>query len=231
MTLAMHGPVLAQGRWFAALSEEVRDALLARAVVRRHPSGARLFSRGDANAGLFCVLDGAVEIGAVDLAGRESLLDVLQAAQWFGEIALFDDGPRTHDATTKGATTLLLVPAAELRRLVEADPALWRTFGALVVEKVRALFLGSEGAGTLSAGVRVARRLHGMTTCHGMLVAGCVRSTLAINQQQLGAMLGLTRQTVSEVLRQLEGDGIVKRRYGAIEVLDLDALHGIAVSA
>src|SRR5688572_21936258 len=131
MDLSAHMPLLMQGRWFADLPPAVRQALLDRAVIRACPGGTRLFARGDANAGLFCVLQGAVEIGTVDVAGRESLLDVLQAAQWFGEIALFDDGPRTHDAQVKGATTLLLVPLAACQALLRDDPALWRHFGAL----------------------------------------------------------------------------------------------------
>jgi Mn-dependent DtxR family transcriptional regulator len=50
---------------------------------------------------------------------------------------------------------------------------------------------------------------------------------VAVNQQQLGAMLSLTRQTVSEVLREFEARGLVKRRYGAIELLDWAALERV----
>ena len=62
---------------------------------------------------------------------------------------------------------------------------------------------------------------------HGMLAPGIVRPTIAVNQEQLGAMLSLTRQTISEVLREFEAQGWLKRRYGAIELLDLDALDRI----
>lgn len=220
--------VLEQGRWFSALPEALKDRLLDHAQLRPVPANTRLFSRGDPNAGLYCVLAGAVEIGAVDLGGREMLLAVAEPPQWFGEIATFDDGPRTHDAWTRTATTLLLVPLASLQVMLHDDPVLWRHLGSLVVEKMRALFESTEGSSTLPSPVRLARRLQAMTDAHGMVVPGHARHALTVNQRQLGAMLGLTRQTVSEVLRTFEEQGVLKRRYGALEILDPDALRRIA---
>ena len=72
---------------------------------------------------------------------------------------------------------------------------------------------------------RVARRLLAMVTGHGMLAPGITHLTIAVNQEQLGAMLSLTRQTISEVLREFEAQGWLKRRYGAIELLDTAADH------
>lgn len=221
-------PLLERGRWFAALPPERQQALLAGALLRRCSAGETLFLRGDADDGLYAVLDGAVRIGATDGAGRATTLAVLEAPHWFGEIALFDGGPRTHDAVAHTATTLLRVPRPALVALLEADPLWWRLLGQLLAEKLRALFTGLEDLAALPAPARLARRLLAIAEGHGMLAPGLARRQVAVSQEQLGTMLALSRQTVSEILRDFEARGWVQRRYGGIELLDPQALQAIA---
>jgi CRP-like cAMP-binding protein len=231
----MHSPpspshfasLVERGRWFSALPPDCRERLLNAAVLRPMQAGEALFRQGDANAGLYCVVAGSVRIGTQPQPEREMLLSVLEPPQWFGEIACLDGGPRTHDAVARTAATLLLVPLPALERLAADDPRWWRFLGQLLAEKVRALFSGLEELGGLPAPARVARRLLAMAQGHGMLAPGLAQRMVAVNQQQLGAMLSLTRQTVSEVLREFEARGLVKRRYGAIELLDWAALERV----
>jgi CRP-like cAMP-binding protein len=223
-------PLLARGRWFSALTADQQDALLQSARLLRLPAGAVLFQRGDANAGLYAVLDGTVCVGPPDAPGwpgkdsREALLSLLSPPQWFGEIACIDGGPRTHDATATTAVQLLLVPQPALLALADADPLWWRLLGQLLAEKVRALFSGLDDLTQLDASTRIARRLLAMAQGHGMLAPGIAQRSVAVNQAQLGAMLSLTRQTVSEVLRDFEARGWVRRGYRNVELLDWAAL-------
>lgn len=220
-------PLLERGRWFGALPAPRRDALLAAAVLRRCAAGETLFRRGDTNDGLYAVLDGAVRIGSTEASGREVTLAVLEPPHWFGEIALFDEGPRTHDAVAQTASTLLRVPLPALAALLADDPAWWRHLGQLLAEKVRALFVGLEDLAALPAPPRLARRLLAIAGGHGMLAPGVARRRVAVNQEQLGAMLALSRQTVSEILRDFEARGWVRRHYGEIELLDCPALEAV----
>ena len=217
-------PLLQRGRWFAGLPAALQHQLIAAAQLRRLDAGARLFARGDPHAGLYGVLEGAIRIGTVAPDGREAVLGVMEAAQWFGEIALFDHGPRTHDADALVPTRLLLVPRERLEQLLAEDPLLWRWLGELLAEKVRAVFTGLEELALLPAPARIARRLLAMAQGHGMLSVGVAQRSVSLNQAQLGAMLSLSRQTVSEVLRDFEARGWVIRHYGEVELLDLAAL-------
>lgn len=213
-------PLLRRGRWFAGLPEALQRALVQAAQPRELGAGQRLFSRGDANAGLYAVLDGQVRVGAIGAGGKEALLSVIGPPHWFGEMALFDDGPRTHDADARVATRLLLVPRARLLELLEQEPRWWRPLGALVVAKVRALFGGLEDLALLPAPQRVARRLLALSADHGMLAGGMSQRVVAVNQEQLASMLALTRQTVSQVLKDFERRGWIVCRYGEVELLD-----------
>jgi CRP-like cAMP-binding protein len=213
-----------QGRWFAALAPERAQALLDAAGLRQLPAGQTLFRRGDPNSGLYAVVQGAVQIAGQGAAGRDTLLGVIEPPQWFGEIACLDGGTRTHDATAVTDTTLLHVPLSRLEALAASDPLWWRALGQLVAEKMRAVFTGLEDLAQPSAPVRVARRLLAMSQGYGMRTASAPSERVSVSQEQLGAMLSLTRQTVSEVLRRFEAEGWVRRRYGAVELLDPEGL-------
>lgn len=217
-------PLLARGRWYAGLPAPLQQALLDQARWRRLDAGERLFSRGDRDAGLYAVVDGALRIGTVAADGREAVLGVVEAGQWFGEIALFDNGPRTHDAHALVASRLLLVPRERLDALLAESPLLWRHLGELLAEKIRAVFAGMEALALLPAPARVARRLLDMAQGHGMLNSGLAQRRVLVNQAQLGAMLSLSRQTVSAVLGDFEARGWVRRHYGEVELLDIAAL-------
>ena len=112
----MHPPVLTideqsnieAGSWFSKLSQPLRDAILSRAVVRRLADGAILSARG-AEAEEWCgVAKGAVRVSSVSLSGKQVTLTYVEPGIWFGDIALFDGMPRTHDAYAHGDTTLLV---------------------------------------------------------------------------------------------------------------------------
>jgi CRP/FNR family transcriptional regulator, cyclic AMP receptor protein len=234
--------LLARSAWYAGVPEPLRAGLRAAGRVRTLRAGERLFLRGDPADGIYCVLEGAMRVGAASAAGREALLAVVGPAQWFGEIALFDAGVRTHDAHAERDSTLFHVPRAALAALLDATPAYWHDFGLLLAQKLRFAFEAIEEAALLSAGPRVARRL--LLLSAGYEGYGAARGGAAgdaaghegareprvahVPQEDLALMLALSRQTVNQILRQFERDGLVALRYGAIEIVDAVRLEQYA---
>ncbi len=113
------------GPWFAKLSAPLQAAILARAVVRRIADGGALASRG-APAEEWCgVAKGAIRISSVSLSGKQVSLTYAEPGTWFGDIALFDGLPRTHDADAHGATTLLVVRKPDFKELLSQHVELY----------------------------------------------------------------------------------------------------------
>lgn len=228
----MHDPQalltrLAQGHWFAGLPGELQRALLDMAQVQQFEAGQRLFRRGDKPSGLYAVIEGAVRVGAVSETGKEALLILVEPPYWFGEISLFDGLPRTHDAFTESASTLLLLPQAELLALLDGQPAHWRHFALLMSHKLRMAFIALEEMSLLPAAPRLARRLLLIAENYG---EGEPRQVLHLAQEQLALMLSLSRQTTNQILKELEAQGIVRLTYGEIEILDRARLRKAAES-
>ncbi|MGF6874577.1 Crp/Fnr family transcriptional regulator [Paraburkholderia sp. MM5477-R1] len=209
--------------WFRAAPAELRVQLLDAGRVESLAAGQRLFTRGAADDGLYCVLDGLVRIGAASSTGKEALLAVIEPVNWFGEIALFDDRSRTHDAYAERDTALFHVPRAALAALLERTPAYWHAFGLLLAHKLRLAFEAIEEAALLPAAPRVARRLLLMAGGYGE--PGALRNVLKAPQEDLAMMLALSRQTINQVLKHFETQGALKLRYAEIEIVDADKLR------
>jgi CRP/FNR family cyclic AMP-dependent transcriptional regulator len=220
--------LLRSGRWFRGLPPALADLLIADARLHVFSSGQRIFARGDPPSGLFAVIDGGVRVTATADTGKEALLTLLEPPSWFGEIAVFDGLPRTHDAFAESETTVLLVPQHQLDVILAQEPRYWRDLGLLMTNKLRLMFGVLEDAAVLPIGVRLARRLLSMAEGYGEWHDKQTR-IVEVKQEQLASMLSTSRQTANQVLKRLESQGVLRLTYGEIEILDHQALRRAAM--
>lgn len=212
---------LSSDSWFDSLSASMQQQLLQQGKRRSIKAQQKLFSRGDAFCGIYVVLSGQLLISGLHQSGQQALLTLITPGQWLGEIALFDQMPRTHDAVALHDTELWQIPRATLQKMVQLDPLWWQAFGQLLTGKLRQVFVELEDRAVLSASQRLARRLYQLSQ-H--------QNEIPLQQEQLGQLLSLSRQTTNQLLRQLVADGLIQTRYGAIDILDRTALFRIAQS-
>lgn len=217
---------LMSGQWFSHLPVPLQDSLLAAARLRRLTAGQRLFKRGDPPCGLYAVLEGSVRIGAVSEQGKEALLSLVEPPHWFGEICLFDGQPRTHDAFGAGQCTLLHIPQSALLKLLDEQPLYWRQLALLMSHKLRLTFINLEQLSLMPAPARLAHRLLMIAEGYGEIDPP--RRVLQLPQEQLASMLSLSRQTTNQMLKELQGQGIIGLGYGEIEILDAARLRALA---
>jgi len=222
MTMTEIRPLLESGQWFSHLPPALRDALLGEARLLQLEPGQRLFRRGDPPCGLYAVLEGMMRVGAVSRDGKEALLTLVEPPYWFGEISLFDGQPRTHDAYAEGPARLLQVPQAALQTLLAREPGYWRDFALLMSQKLRLAFIALEEMSLLPAAPRLARRLLMMAEGYGETGP---RRVLHLAQEQLALMLGLSRQTTNQILKDLEARQLVRVQRGEVEIMDLAGLR------
>lgn len=217
---------LASGHWFSHLPVDLQRSLLAAARLRSLTAGQSLFKRGDPPCGLYAVLEGAVRISAVNAQGKEAVLSLVETPYWFGEICLFDNLPRTHDALATGPCTLLQVAQASMLDILAKQPLYWRDVALLMSHKLRLSLINIEQMSLMPASARLAHRLLMIAEGYGEIDPA--RRTLQLPQEDLAAMLGLSRQTTNSLLKALEQQGIIGLSYAAIEVLDLKGLRQAA---
>jgi CRP/FNR family transcriptional regulator, cyclic AMP receptor protein len=222
-----HLAVLKSSEWFAALEPAFQQDVLVSSRARVLAAGEAVFHRGDPNDGIYCILSGAVRFGAVAPSGKESMVALIEAPEWFGEIALFDDGVRTHDASADVTTTLLHLPLRHLTRLLASDPGAWRHLGRLLVRKLRVALALLEDLALEPPRVRVARCLINLFDGYGRR-KGAPKYRVRVSQERLGMMLSLSRQTVNELLRQMEQESIIQCERGGVRLVDPGRLREAA---
>ncbi len=210
--------VINQDNWFANRTPILKNTILKNAKLISLKAGDALFLRGDENTGLYCVINGVLRVSGVNQQGKEAVLSFVSNAMWFGEIALFDGGKRTHDVYAQTAVRLIHVPERAVAQLLHDNPAYWHDFGLLLSSKVRNLFASLEDHALLTARQKICKRL-----C--MLYQSASHNSLPLSQQQLADMTYLTRQTVNQILQSLKVDGIIDLKYQSIEIIDIDKLQ------
>ncbi|HSW27177.1 MAG TPA: Crp/Fnr family transcriptional regulator [Burkholderiaceae bacterium] len=204
--------------WFRGSSNALQDALIAHGRERRLRAGEHLFRHGSASGGLYGVLGGAISVQA-NAPDETSVLLVLEPCHWFGELALIDRLPRSHDAVADTDSLVWCVPQAPLEAWLEAHPRHWREIAQLASGKLRIAFQIFDQEVRSPMTERVARRLRLATLGWGWR-RDAPRDNLRLSQEQLSRMLGTSRSSVNKSLRELEVFGAIALHYGAIEVKD-----------
>ena len=218
-------PALRSHVWFASCSPEFQEALVDRSRVVHLRSGDRLFAKGDDDEALCCVLSGALRLGSFNPDDDSHLLSLyVEPYQWFGEIALIDQLPRSQDAVADGASSVLVASRASLEPWLNRHPQHWRDVARLACLKLRVLVVMMEDHATLPLEQQLARRLLMTSTNFAMNDPMSFKRHLRLPQEYLARMMGVSRQTINRALKQLAEQGVIAVRYADIELLSIPAL-------
>jgi CRP-like cAMP-binding protein len=232
----MHPPILTidernnieSGAWFSSLSSDLRAAILSRALVRRLADGAPLASRGQPAEEWVGVAAGAVRISSVTLSGKQVSLTYVEPGTWFGDIALFDGLPRTHDADAHGATTLLIIRKPDFHDLLSHHVELYDALLRLNCRRLRIMFNLVEDLNTRPLAARLAKNLLMLAKSYGVEQEDGVRIGLQLAQEDLAQLVGASRQRVNQELKGLEREGAIRVEPTRLVVLSREKLMQVA---
>ena len=216
------------GAWFSKLSQPLREAILSRATVRRLADGTSMATRGTVAVDWVGVAKGAVRVSSVSLSGKQVSLTYVEPGTWFGDIALFDGLPRTHDADAHGQTTLLSVRRADFHELLTQHVELYDALLRLNCRRLRLMFNLFEDLNTLPLSSRLAKQLLLLARSYGVEQGEEIRITLQLAQEDLAQLLGASRQRVNQELKSFEREGAVRVEPTRLVVLSREKLMAIA---
>ena len=217
-----------QGTWFSKLSPALRNAILARALVRRLSDGALMSSRGEAADEWVGVAKGAVRISSVSLSGKQITLTYVEPGVWFGDTALFDGMPRTHDANAHGETTLLIVRKPDFKELLAQHVELYDALLRLNCRRLRLVYHLIEDLNTLPLSARLAKQILQLARSYGIAQGDEIRIGLQLAQEDLAQLLGASRQRVNQELKGFEREGAVRVEPTRLVVLSREKLLALA---
>jgi CRP-like cAMP-binding protein len=184
--------------------------------------GATIARRGERARGLMAVAYGLVKLS---LKGDiEKVLRLVGPGETFGEAVLFLDKPLPVDAIAVADTLLLVVPAAPLLALIDADRAFARGMLASLSQRMQALVADFEATTQHAARERLAAYLESLAPPGAAPAA--VR--LPASKTVIAARLGVTKETLSRLLRQLSDESLIVMTKRDIILLDRQRLAAAA---
>ena len=218
------GGTLGASPLFAALDDEAQEALRQTMDEVRLPRGATLFNEGDPGDRLYVVTQGKIKLGRTAADGRENLLAVMGPGEMFGELSLFDPGPRTATATAITEATLSGLGHDNLQPLLTQRP---EVAGRLLAALARRLRRTNEAMADLvfsDVPGRVAKALLDLSTRFGVPVDDGLRVTHDLTQEELAQLVGASRETVNKALADFAARGFLRLEGRAVVILDVERL-------
>ena len=219
------------GRWFSSLSPSLRHDILRCAYVKRFKDGDLIAARGNPPEEWIACATGAVRVSSTSVSGKQVTLTYVEPGIWFGDVAIFDGERRTHDAYAHGATTLLCVARADLRKILAVHVELYEALLRLQSRRIRQLFGLVEDLNTLPLRARLAKQLLHLVRSYGVqsLSDGHeMRISLQLAQEELAQLLGASRQRVNQELKAMEREGVIRIEPAGLVVRSREMLMRIS---
>jgi CRP-like cAMP-binding protein len=216
---------LERGEWFGGLPQPLRWAIVERARTRRYPRGSRVREEGQPPAALFAVLAGEVAAGRWTRDGELSLLHVGGPGFWFGEVPLLLRCEQIATVVARTDVVTLELSIAAFDQLVGERPELYPHFARLAVERYAVMLRQVSELLALDKEALLRARLADLIDLR-RLEDPTRADVISVPQAELAALTGMSRQTLSDLLKRLEKRGWLELSYRAVRVRDPKALRG-----
>lgn len=208
-----------------SVATDALRALIACGHARRFPRHALIFQRGDEPDGLYLIASGQVRVTLDAADGLSITVAVMQAGDVLGELSLIDGAERSATAVAVTRVEALFVPADAFDGWLAAHPEAVRAIARGLAGRVRTTDKQLASIALLDAGTRVRTYLYeGFLAAAGGPGEGD-RTRIRINQTEVGATLGLRRETVNRELRRLADEGAIAIERGSAVLLSPEALR------
>ncbi len=150
---------------FRDLPPPIIDRIGSYMKIRKISRGATIFNKGDPGTGLFGILNGSVKISVASADGRDIVLNILQAGEIFGEIALLDGRPRTADAIAMSDCELMVIERRDFIQFLRSQPDMTLKFIEILCARLRHTSEQVEDLTFLNLPTRLAKALLQFVPC------------------------------------------------------------------
>lgn len=229
--LEKHLSILRAIPLFEGLSAEQLGKIAALARTRSCSTRQVVVTQGEPADALFAIIKGRLKVASSGPDGRDMVLGIMAEGEVFGEVALLDGGLRSATCTAVEPCELLVVERAQFLELLEQSPGIAVKLLHVLSGRLRRLSQRSEDAAFLDVPGRLARSLLDLATRFGERRHDSGRGifiTLKLSQQELGDLVGATRESVNKHLNEWTRQGFLELHGGRMVIADIDSVRRLA---
>ena len=180
------------------------------------PRSTTVMGAGDPTDSLYIVLSGRLKVMMGDADGKEVILSILAPGEFFGEMGLIDDSPRSASVVTIEPCELLAIAKRDFKRCLEQNFEMAMAVMRGLVKRLREADRKIGSLALLDVYGRVARLLIDMAEN----VDGQKVVTKRLPKQDIAKMIGASREMVSRVMKDLKAGGYMDVKDGKILLRD-----------
>jgi CRP/FNR family transcriptional regulator, cyclic AMP receptor protein len=201
---------------FSAFSETQLTTLLNYVQHRRYPRNVFVLQAGDETDSLYVILSGKVKVLIPDENGREVILSIMGPNDFFGEMGILDDQPRSASVSTLEPCEMLRLSKAGFINCLKENAEVAMLVIRNLVRRLREADRKIESLALIDVSGRVARLFMDMAEeIDGQLVV-----PRAPPKQEMARMVGASREMVSRVVKELQDKGLIRAERRRIIILD-----------
>jgi CRP-like cAMP-binding protein len=211
---------------FAGLSEYDLAAVATVSILRHYDAGEVVFREGDEGDTCYIVRTGLARAIRQHSDGRSITLSHFGVGDIFGELAMFDDEPRSATVDVIEDTDVIGIPGRDMQRLMREHPEIAVKLIAALAKRLRATNerLARQSFQTVQS--RVAAVLAQMVATARDGNQGESDVVITLTQADLAKLAGSSRESASRFLAALERAGVITQGRGRLTVHDPEALEG-----
>jgi CRP/FNR family transcriptional regulator, cyclic AMP receptor protein len=188
------------------------------------PRGHVIFAEGEPGDRLYIIISGKVKIGRVYPDGRANLLTIVGPSDMFGELSIFDPGPRTSTATTITEVRAVSMDRDALRAWIADRPEIAERLLRVLARRLRRTNSDLTDLIFIDVSGRVAKRLLGLAQRFGTREGVAMRVTHDLTQEELAQLVGAARETVNKVLADFAHRGWIQLEGNSLLICDSERL-------
>ena len=208
---------------FSQLAEDELARLAQLARERKYPKNSMILFEDDPGDALYVVLSGRVKVVLVGEDGREVILSILSDGDFFGEMSLIDDQPRSAHVIAMEGSNLLVLRRHDFQLCLEEAPRIAVSLLKGLTKRLRLADSKIGGLVLLDVTGRIARVLLELADDNdGLMIAK------KLTHHMIAQMIGSSRETVSRTMRTLIDQAVISVSGKSITVLDRKALKAAA---
>ncbi len=183
-------------------------------------SGQVIFAEGDAGDRLYIIGAGKVKIGRRLPDGRENLLAVMGPSDMFGELAIFDPGPRTSSATTITKLHASSMDRSLLRAWIADRPEIAEQLLRVLARRLRRTNDSLTDLIFTDVPGRVAKQLLRLAQQFGAQEGNHLRVKHGLTQDEIAQLVGASRETVNKALSDFGARGWIELDGKGVLIID-----------
>jgi len=184
---------------FSELAPADTNALTEHTHTRSYPANSILINEGDHTDSLYVILEGEVKAYACDDSGKEVILNILREGDYFGELSLLDDEPRSASVMTLTSTKVMIISKANFKKCLASNTNLAFNLIRVLTKQVRGLTQNVKSLALMDVYGRVAHTLLDLAK----EIDGKMVVKPKLTHQDIAHIVGSSREMVSRIFKEL----------------------------